>query len=258
MVKCIYLLGDYMEFLPIILTIIAGLSTLIGLITIFIKTKNINRFIVISLAFSAGVILTLSVFDLLPSSIRSIYKENNSIFLTTIYLNIFFIIGYFLIKIIKVFEKSPTSNLYRVGVISFIILFIHNALEGIATYSLATYNVNMGISLTIGIIMHNIPEGILIAVPIYYSTKNRLKAFKLVLISALSEPIGAVISYLLFKNMYTETFIGYVLIIVSGLMISLIINEIIPEIRKNKGFLLYKIVGFIVGVLFILANLYLF
>ena len=52
-----------MEFLPIILTIIAGFSTLIGLITIFIKTKNINRFIVISLAFSAGFILTLSVLD---------------------------------------------------------------------------------------------------------------------------------------------------------------------------------------------------
>lgn len=247
-----------MELLPILLTIIAGLSTLLGMIAILIKSKNVNKFIVISLAFSAGVILALSIFDLLPSSIRSIYKDNGSIYLTTIYLNLFFMIGYFLLKVIKKFEKSPTNNLYRVGVVSFIILFIHNALEGIATYSLATYDVSLGINLTVGIIMHNIPEGILIAVPIYYSTKNALKAFKLVLISALSEPAGALISYLLFRNMYTESFISYVLIIVSGLMISLIVNEIIPEIKRNRGYIISKLISFIVGVCFILANIYLF
>lgn len=247
-----------MELLPILLTVIAGFSTLLGMIAILIKSKNVNKYIVISLAFSAGVILALSILDLLPSSIRSIYKDNNSIYLTTLYLNIFFIIGYLLLKAIKKFEKSPISNLYRVGVVSFIILFIHNALEGIATYSLATYDVSLGINLTIGIIMHNIPEGILIAVPIYYSTKNALKAFKLVLISALSEPVGAIISYLLFRNMYTESFISYVLIIVSGLMISLIVNEIIPEIKRNRGYIISKLISFIVGVSFILANIYLF
>lgn len=247
-----------MKVIPIVLTFIAGFSTLFGMVFTYVKSKNITKYITYSLCFAAGVILSLCFFDLLPSSVRVIYDNSNSLYLTVFNLNIFFIIGYFFIKAIKKIDNFPTSNLYRVGVISFIILFIHNALEGIATYSAATYNVSMGINLTIGIIMHNIPEGILIAVPIYYSTKNRIKAFKLVLISALSEPIGAIISYLIFKNIYTEAFISYVLIIVSGLMISLIINEIVPQIRENRGNYIGKFISFIIGIFFILVNLYLF
>ena len=97
-------------------------------------------------------------------------------------------------------------------------LFFHNFLEGIATYSTAVYDIEVGLHFTLAIIMHNIPEGILIAIPIYYSTKNKIKAFKLVLISAIAEPIGAVVSYLLFKNIYTEVFLSYLMIVIAGLM----------------------------------------
>lgn len=247
-----------MQLLPIIMTTIAGFSTLLGMLCTYIKSKNVNKIISISLAFSAGVILCLSFIDLLPSSIRGIYENNHSLIMTFIYFDLFFIIGYYIIKIINKFDKSPTEGLYRVGVVSFIILFVHNALEGIATYSTSTFDISMGSSLTIAIIMHNIPEGILIAMPIYHSTKNRFKAFKLVLASAIAEPLGAIISYLLFKNIYTETFISYILIIVGGLMISLIINEIIPQIKKYNKYFILNIISFIIGVVFILINLYMF
>lgn len=249
-----------MQSLPIILTIIAGLSTLIGYIFILFPIKNINKYISISLAFAAGVILCISFFDLLPNSLRVIYNQNHNLILTVIYFNLFFIIGYSFIKILKKIENNnySTTSLYRVGLMSFIILFIHNALEGIATYSTSVYDTSVGISLTIAIIMHNIPEGILIAVPIYYATKNRLKAFSMVLFSALAEPIGAVISYLLFRNIYTEVFISYILLMVGGLMISLIINEIFPKLKDYKRYIKSNILFFIIGSLFILINLYLF
>lgn len=94
--------------------------------------------------------------------------------------------------------------------------------------------------------------------PIYHSTKKRLKAFKLVLISALAEPIGAIMSFLLFKNIYTEVFISYILVVVAGLMISLIVNEIIKEINKYREYKVSNLVSFIVGVIFILTNLCMF
>lgn len=240
---------------PFFMTLIAGLSTIIGYFFIYIKTKDINKFIVICLSFSVGVILSLSVLDLLPSSIRVIYKSSSNLLLTTIYLNLFFMIGYFLIIALKKIESPIKNDLYRVGIISFIILFIHNVLEGIATYSVSSYSITLGAKLTLGIIMHNIPEGILIAIPIYYSTKKASRALILVLISAFSEVFGAFLSYILFNNIYTDLIISYILIIVSGLMISLIINEIIVELKKYD-YKLTKIISIIVGVLFIIINLF--
>ena len=109
---------------PFFMTLIAGLSTIIGYFFIYIKTKDINKFIVICLSFSVGVILSLSVLDLLPSSIRVIYKSSSNLLLTTIYLNLFFMIGYFLIIALKKIESPIKNDLYRVGIISFIILFL--------------------------------------------------------------------------------------------------------------------------------------
>lgn len=48
-----------------ILTIIAGLSTMIGTIPIFLKNKTDN-IIISSLSFAAGVMLCVSLTDLLP------------------------------------------------------------------------------------------------------------------------------------------------------------------------------------------------
>ena len=53
-----------------VISSIAGLSTLIGAIVILIKKKNINNFILKTMAFSAGVMLSLSILDLLPESIK--------------------------------------------------------------------------------------------------------------------------------------------------------------------------------------------
>lgn len=89
---------------------------------------------------------------------------------------------------------------------------------------MGVYDINLGLRFTLAIILHNIPEGILISVPIYYSTKNRFKAFKFVLVSSIAEPIGAVVSYIIFNNIYTEVFISYLMIVIVGLMLSLIIN----------------------------------
>ena len=70
--------------LPFILTLIAGLSTLIGVLPIFIKNLNKDKIIAISWAFASGVMLCLSVFDLIPEGIKEIGIKHNSLFTITI------------------------------------------------------------------------------------------------------------------------------------------------------------------------------
>ena len=61
------------------ISIIAGLSTLIGIIPIFFKIKNVNRFIVSSLSFASGVMFSVSTFDLLLESLKTFNKNYNTV-----------------------------------------------------------------------------------------------------------------------------------------------------------------------------------
>ncbi len=56
-------------------------------------------------------------------------------------------------------------------------IVLHNIPEGIVTFLSASTNQKLGLSLALAISFHNIPEGISIAIPIYFSTKNKKKAF---------------------------------------------------------------------------------
>lgn len=118
-------------------------------------------------------------------------------------------------------------------------------------------DIYLGIKLSIAIMMHNIPEGISISVPIFYSTGNKSRGVKYSFISGLSEPLGAILTYLLFKNFITDITISFVLIFVAGIMITLSINELYPEAMKyNKP--KETITGMVLGIIIVLLNHFVF
>ncbi len=101
--------------------------------------------------------------------------------------------------------------------------------------------------------LHNIPEGISIAVPLYYATHSKFKAIKAAFLSGLSEPLGALLAFLLLKNFITNELISIVLLLVSSIMITLSIEKIYPETLKYKENK-FVIIGLVLGMLLILFN----
>ena len=132
-------------------------------------------------------------------------------------------------------------------------LMLHNFPEGIATFLSSYQNMSLGIKLGIAIMLHNIPEGISIAVPIYYSTNSKKEAIKKAFISGLAEPLGAILAFIIFKNFITDNFISITLLLVAGIMITISIEEIYPEILKYKERKLAAL-GLIIGAILILIN----
>ncbi len=238
---------------PLLLSIIAGLSTLIGCIFIFLKVKRIGEFIVYSLSFSMCIMLFVSLFDLLPNSLNTIFNNYGLLFGIIISI-LTFLLGYLSIdKINKKINKKnkDNSSLYKIGLLSMISLMLHNFPEGIAVFMSAYTNISIGIKLCIAIMLHNIPEGIAIAVPLYYGGQSRGSAIKMTLVSGLAEPIGALLSYIFLKDIISNVLLSYILIFVAGLMISLSINDMLKEIIKyNKK--LYMILGILTGLFFFL------
>ncbi|MBQ2640130.1 MAG: ZIP family metal transporter [Bacilli bacterium] len=236
-----------------IVTFIAGLSTMIGVIPIYLNDKYKNTIIPISLAFSAGVMISISLFSLIPESIDLFITKFilfPSIIITLIFISIGVLISSFIDKEIE--DKISNNSLYKLGVISIIVLVLHNIPEGITTFISTKVNTSLGLSLALGIALHNIPEGISIAVPIYYSTKSKYKAIIFTLISGFSELFGAILAYLFIAKYVNNFILGIILSITAGIMIHISIYELIPNTLRYKKriiSLLSFIIGFIIMII---------
>lgn len=242
--------------LAFLLTFIAGFSTMIGVLVIYIKKKNHNKIITASLSFAAGVMLCVSVTDLIPESI--ILLSNSLSKITTLVIAILSLLLGIIISMLidyylpdKPLQNTNNKSLFKVGIISMIAIILHNLPEGIATFVATSSDIKLGLSLTLAIAMHNIPEGISISVPIYYSTGSKKKAILYTLISALSEPLGAFLAFIFLKDFINDTILGILFSLIAGIMIQISLCELLPTAFKynNKK---YIIIFFIIGIIFML------
>ena len=108
----------------------------------------------------------------------------------------------------------------------------HNFPEGLATFFATLENPHVGMPLAFAIAMHNIPEGVSIAIPIYFATNSKAKAFVACLLSGLAEPVGAAIGYLLLAPFLSNTIFGIVFGVISGVMVFLALDELLPAAKK--------------------------
>ena len=129
------------------------------------------------------------------------------------------------------------------------------SITSIATFITTSENIKLGLSITIAIAMHNIPEGISIAFPIYYYTRSYKKAFLYTFICALSEPFGALIAYLFLKPTFIT--LGIVYSIIAGIMIHISIYELLPGVTKYKRYRTIYLF-YILGLILVLINKLLF
>ena len=231
---------------------LAGLSTMIGTILIFFN-KTSNKILVGSLSFASGVMITVSITDLIPSSFELLSTTYFSIFSILLVLT-FFTVGVIFSMLIDKYLPDDSSlvnnkSLYRVGIFSMIAIILHNVPEGIATFLSSSVDMSLGLSLALAISLHNIPEGISISVPIYYATKSKKKALFYTFISGISEPFGALLAYLFLSPFISDTLMGCLFAFIAGIMIHIATYELIPTAKKYKdsgSIILFFILGFLV------------
>jgi len=245
---------DLQSILPILLSLLAGLSTVIGAFIVFFSKSGSKKMITFALAFSAGVMITLSFTDLFPTAEKTL-TNHFGVFNGIILSLLFLIIGILVAMLIDNFipsekecnsSKNQNNNLYKVGFVSMIALMLHNFPEGIATYVSGYQNISLGINLAIAIALHNIPEGIAIAMPIYYSSKSKGKAFKYTFISGIAEPIGAIFAFLFLKPYINDLILSIIFALVTGIMLYIAFEELIPEARiygYNKLYIFSLVLG---------------
>lgn len=242
---------------PFILTTLAGLSTMFGTLPIFIKIKNKDTLIALACAFASGVMVCVSILDLIPESIKYLGKNYNG-FIVIIFSFMAIFLGILISMILdrEIDRVNKGSNLYKVGILSMIAIILHNIPEGIVTFIVSNKDIMLGISICIAIALHNIPEGISIAIPIYYSTNSKFKAIIYTLISALSELLGAVLTYLFLGRFITDTLLGILFSFIAGIMIQISSFKLLPtgEGYNKKLSYIFFVVGFVFMIISLLIN----
>jgi len=233
-----------------ILTLIAGLSTMLGSILIFLKDKR-GVVLKYSLSFASGVMICVSIIDLIPESIELLFEgnKNNAFLLSFICIIIGMLLSFTIDKIVPENKEKNNSALFKVGIFSMIAIILHNIPEGIATFLSSATNLKLGIALTIAIALHNIPEGISISVPIFKASKSHKKALLYTFISGMSEPLGAILAYLFLAPIINDTIMGILLSLIAGIMIHIGAIKLLPTAFKfdNKKMITFFL---IIGISF--------
>ena len=262
------------------LTLFAGLATGIGSIfALFTKQTN-TKFLSISLGFSAGVMIYVSMIEIFTKAQESLVQELGEKLGSWITVLSFFA-GMLLIAVIdklipshenpheihKVEEgnielkenQTPGEDkkLLRMGVFTALAVAIHNFPEGFATLISALKDPALGISIAIAIAIHNIPEGIAVSIPIYYATGSRKKAFYYSFLSGLAEPIGAIIGYLILAPFMNDMIFGIVFAGVGGIMVFISLDQLLPTAREYGEHHL-SIYGLVAGMVVMAVSILLF
>jgi len=246
------------------LTLFAGLSTGIGSALTLLTKKTNPRLLSVALGFSAGVMIYVSfveIFNQATQTLSSVYGDKWGAWAATGG----FFLGILLIGLIDKFipeqggnphaahtveEMSGESevhknNLMRMGLFTALAIAVHNFPEGLATFTASLSDQTIGVPIAIAVAIHNIPEGIAVAVPIYYATQSRAKAFRLSFLSGLSEPLGALIGYLILYRFLNDATFGFIFAIVAGIMVYISLDELLPSAREygENHLAIYGLVG---------------
>ena len=248
------------------LTFLAGLTTAIGGVIAFMTNKNNLKSLSVGLGFSAGVMIFISLIDIIPSAKQLLAPS----FPKTVQWLVFggFIVGlivsilidYFLPDHISAdeFSQKPEDNgkykLKRAGVLTAIAICVHNFPEGMATFLTTTQSTTLGLSVAFAIAIHNIPEGIVVALPIYHVTGKKRYAMLYAALSGITEPVGALFGMFIFGLFVPQVLVGFLMASVAGIMSYISFDTLLP-LSNEYGNWHYTIIGVMSGILFIWFSL---
>ena len=248
------MLETFSSFHPVLQALIAGLftwgCTIFGSAFVFLFKEVNRKFLDVMNGFAAGVMIAASFWSLLAPSIS--YAEQNGYGTWSwVPAAIGFLVGGLFLRLIDVVIphlhlEEPIEN--REGpkvkasknLLLFLAVTIHNIPEGLAvgvSFGAVVAGAANGdaflsaMGLALGIGIQNIPEGSALSMPIRASGSSRWRAFNIGQLSAIVEPIAAVIGAVAVISM--TAILPYALAFAAGAMIFVVVEQLIPESQTN-------------------------
>lgn len=133
---------------------------------------------------------------------------------------------------------KPGDEIKRTAILLTLGISLHNFPEGIATFVTASSNLELGFGIALAVALHNIPEGLAVAGPVYAATGSKRTAILWAGISGLAEILGGVLAWLILGSMISPVVMAAIMAAVAGIMVALSVDELMPlakEIDPNNN-----------------------
>jgi ZIP family zinc transporter len=155
-------------------------------------------------------------------------------------------------------SQEENDKLMRMSINTAVAIGLHNFPEGLATFVAALNDPRVGGVLAIAIAIHNIPEGLCVAMPVYYATGNRWKAFGWAVLSGASEPLAALLGWAVLANSFSDDMYAILFGLVAGMMVIISVRELLPTAHRYDPEDTVVTYSFMVGMAIMALSLVLF
>lgn len=232
----------------LLLSFLAGIFTAFGgAAALALPVKE--RTIAAGMGFAGGVMVTVSLADLLPEAVEN-YLQVTSPYMAAVKALSLFCLGAIIALLLgeclpeesALFSskrskgkddgeapgKSLRSAALHSAAVTIAVVMLHNLPEGILTLFTGYTDRSLGVTVAMAIGMHNLPEGIVIAAPVLYATGSKKRAFGAALLSGLAEPVGALLAFVCLRGVIGPVFMNGLLCIVAGMMCAVSWKELLP------------------------------
>jgi ZIP family zinc transporter/zinc and cadmium transporter len=205
---------------------LAGLATVSGIYMLLSHERWALKNSVMFVSFSAGVVLAVAFTLLLPEAL-----EVNTSALAVV---LFTLVAFYILEHTLAIHtcKEGECDIHTMGIPAFIGIAFHSLLDGVVIGVGFEVGFKIGIVATLGVLLHEIPEGITITALLLHSGFERKKTVLMGWAVALATPVGALGSYLFIRDMADSTR-GLLLALGAGSFIYVGASDLLPETHKN-------------------------
>jgi ZIP family zinc transporter len=238
---------------PVLQALLAGcftwLVTAIGAASVFLRRAFPRAVLDAMLGFAAGVMIAASFWSLLAPAIDMAESQGGPGWLPAL---TGFLAGGLFLRLadqflphlhpgLRLSEAEGVRTTWQRTTLLVMAITLHNIPEGLAVgvafgaaYQDGGSGATLGaaVALAVGIGLQNFPEGIAVAMPLRREGQSRLRSFWYGQLSAVVEPIAAVLGAL--AVVAIRPLLPYALAFAAGAMIYVVVEELIPESQQGK------------------------
>lgn len=206
-----------------------ALIAFIGIFTLSLKDKILNKILLFLVSLSAGALMGGAFLHLLPESVEKAEGTNIDVF---IYVLIGFILFFIIEKVLHWRHcHKGKCDIHTFHYMNLIGDSIHNFIDGLIISASFIASIQLGFTTTLAIAAHEIPQEIGDFGVLVYGGFEKKKALVINFVVALTIVVGGVVGYLISRCI--ENAVMFLLPFAAGGFIYIAATDLIPEIKKE-------------------------
>lgn len=225
------------------MSVIAGLATTLGALLVVMIGSPRESTLAMMLGGAAGIMVVVVLLDLMPSA----FQYGSALVAIGGWhagIALLYLLDKFFANMTKRDKKRDSAYLKKMGYLIAMGIALHDLPEGIAIAVGYAATDSLGLSLALAIGLHNVPEGMAVAAPLLMAGTAKWFIMLLALFLAIFTPLGTVIGLVLVA--LSPNSMAFLLALAGGAMSYIVLFELWPESKRRHPN--YARLGILMGV----------